>query len=43
LGDDAIRVNHRFIVSDDVTVVINVGWEVTLMSVVLLPANCCQR
>jgi hypothetical protein len=43
LGNDTIRVNRCFIVSDDVTVVINFGWEVTLMSTLLLPANGCQR
>jgi hypothetical protein len=42
LGDDAIRVNRRFIVSDDVTVVINFDWEVTLMNTSAMPANGCQ-
>jgi hypothetical protein len=42
LGDDTIRGNRRFIVSDDDTVVINFGWEVTLMNASAMPANSCQ-
>jgi hypothetical protein len=35
-----MRVHHCFIVSDDVTVVINFGWEVTLT--LSVPANGCE-
>jgi hypothetical protein len=39
LGDCAVRVDRRFIVSDDLTVVINFGCELTLMDVPLLKVH----